>query len=164
MWLCASVAGIKGFNTLYFSNIMIDVYVNYLAVALAAVANMVLGYVWFGPLFGKRWSSMIGMKKEGMDMQKAKAGMWKGYILAFVGSLVMAFVLSYFLTFASFYTDYSGISAGLMVGFWSWIGFIAPVTSSSVLWEGKPWKLYFLTTAYYLVSALAMGCILALWM
>lgn len=29
--------------------------INYVAVVLAAVANMILGFVWFGPLFGKLW-------------------------------------------------------------------------------------------------------------
>jgi hypothetical protein len=145
-------------------NYMTDVYVNYLAVLLAAVTNMVLGYVWFGPLFGKTWMHLMGMTREKMDTQKAKTAMWRGYSLAFVGSVVMAYVLSHFLTFAIFYTDATGVPAGLMVGFWSWLGFVAPVTLSSVLWEGKPWKLWFLLNGYYLVSALIMGCILALWM
>ncbi|MBX4200934.1 DUF1761 domain-containing protein [Candidatus Parcubacteria bacterium] len=143
---------------------MIDVYVNYLAVVVAAVANMALGFVWYGPLFGKKWMSLMGKTSADIDAQKTKSPMWKGYAIAFAGSLVMAFVLSHFLTFASFYTDSSGIAAGLMVGFWSWLGFVAPVTLGSVLWEGKSWNLWILVNGYYLVSALIMGSILALWM
>jgi hypothetical protein len=57
----------------------------------------------------------------------------------------------------------SGMPAGLMCGFWNWLGFIAPVTLGTVLWEGKPWKLWALTNGYYLFSLLIMGVILAFW-
>ena len=87
----------------------------------------------------------------------------KLYLMAFVGSLVMAFVLSHALEFASDYLNTSGVSAGLQTGFWNWLGFIAPVTMGSVLWEGKSWKLWTLNNAYHLVNLLIMGVIIALW-
>ncbi len=142
---------------------MVQVVVNYWAILVAALANMVLGFVWYGPLFGKLWMSLMGMTKEHMDAAKAKGGMWKGYLLAFIGSLVMGYVLAHSLVFASAYLQAAGIGAGLMVGFWSWLGFIAPVTLGSVLWEGKSWKLWFLMNAYYLLALLIMGSVLALW-
>lgn len=49
-----------------------------------------------------------------------------------------------------------------MAGFWNWLGFIAPVTLGVVLWEGKPWKLWVLHNAYYLLALLVMGVILGL--
>ncbi len=142
---------------------MVQVYVNYLALVAAAVANMALGFVWFGPLFGKQWMAMMGMTPEKMDAAKNKDGMWKGYALAFLGSLLMAYVLQHSIVFAGSYLDVAGIEAGLVTGFWSWLGFIAPVTLGTVLWEGKSWKLWFLTNGYYLISVLIMGPILALW-
>lgn len=137
--------------------------VNYLAVLVAAVVNMVLGFLWFGPVFGKQWIKMMNFTQA--DIEKAKSkGMNKEYALATLGSLVMAYVLSHALVFASTYTQTSGVSAGVMVGFWNWLGFIAPVTLSSVLWEGKSWKLWGLTNAYYVVALIVMGVILAVWM
>ena len=50
-----------------------------------------------------------------------------------------------------------------VVGFWNWLGFVAPVTLGSVLWEGKSPKLWVLNNGYYLVSLIVMGVILALW-
>jgi hypothetical protein len=130
---------------------------------MAAIASMVLGFLWYGPIFGKMWMKMMGMKMA--DMKKAQAkGMTMQYGLMFVGSLVMAYVLAHALVFASAYTKTSGISAGLMVGMWNWLGFIAPVTLTSVLWEGKSWNLWLLNNGYYLVSLLTMGAILAMWM
>src|SRR5438309_1663754 len=107
---------------------MVSVYVNYGAIFVVAIVNMALGFVWYGPLFGKQWMSLMGMTKEKMDQAKAKGGMWKGYVLAFVGSLVMGYVVSHAITFAGAYLLINGLPAGLMTGFWSWLGFIAPVT------------------------------------
>ncbi len=136
--------------------------VNYLAILVSAIASMILGYIWYGPLFGKQWISLSGLSREQLDSQKAK-GRGKSYALMFVGSLVMAFVLSHTLIFAMDFLGTEGISAGLQTGFWNWLGFVAPVTLGSVLWDGKPWKLWVLNNAYNLLSLLVMGVILALW-
>ena len=136
--------------------------INYLAVFAAAVSSMILGFVWYGPLFGKPWMALMGMTPQKMEEAKAR-GMGKSYATMFVGSLVMSFVLAHSLEFASTYLHVSGVSAGLMAGFWSWLGFIAPVTLGSVLWEGKSWKLWFLNNGYYAVLLPLMGVILAVW-
>lgn len=136
--------------------------INYLAVLVAAISSMVVGSVWYGPLFGKQWMMLSGMTGEKMKAAKAK-GMGKSYGLMFVGSLVMAYVLAHSLVFASTYLDASGASAGVMTGFWNWLGFVAPVTLGTVLWDGKPWKLWVLNNAHYLISLVVMGVILAMW-
>ncbi len=141
---------------------MVQVPINYVAVLAAGIASMVLGYLWYGPLFGKQWMAMIGLSSQQLDSAK-KQGMAKLYALALVGSLVMAYVLAHSLVFASAYTATSGVPAGLMVGFWSWLGFVAPVTVGSVLWENKSWKLWVLNNGYYLLLLLIMGVILSLW-
>ena len=135
--------------------------INYLAVLLAAVANIVLGFLWYGPLFGKQWIAMMGFTKESMDEAKKK-GMAKSYALMALGSLIMSYVLAHSFIFASAYTQTPGAVGGLMVGFWSWLGFVAPVTLGTVLWEGKTWKLWILNSGYYFVGLLIMGVILSL--
>jgi hypothetical protein len=141
---------------------MPQVPINYLAVLVAAIASMVVGFLWYGPLFGKLWMKLSGKTKESMDEAKKK-GMTKAYVLMFVGSLVMAYVLANALVFASSYLQVSGVSAGLMSGFFNWLGFIAPVTLGMVLWEGKSWKLWVLHNGHELISLCIMGVILALW-
>ncbi len=136
--------------------------VNFLAVLVAALASMVLGFLWYGPLFGKPWMALMGFSKDSMDKAKAK-GMTMNYVLMAVGSLVMAYVLSHVTSFAMAYMQVSGYMAGLSSGFWTWLGFIAPVVMGAQLWEGKPWKLYPITAGYYLVSLMIMGAILASW-
>ena len=139
-----------------------EVPVNYLAVLVAAASSIVLGFLWYGPLFGKVWMAQMGITKESMSSVK-QGEMMKSYVLMTIGSLLMAYVLSHSLTFASTYTQTTGYLAGVMVAFWTWLGFVAPVTLSSVLWEKKSWKLWCINAGYYLVSLKIMGVILALW-
>ena len=133
--------------------------INYLAVLVAAVASMVIGMAWYSPfLFGKMWMQLSGITEAKIKEAKKK-GMAQSYVMAFVGSLVMSYVLAHFVQYAGA-TDVMG---GLMAGFWAWLGFIATVLLGSVLWEGKPVKLYVLNIAEYLVALLVMGAILAVW-
>jgi hypothetical protein len=136
--------------------------INYPAVLAAAVSSIVLGFLWYGPFFGKPWMKIVGLTKESMNQAKAK-GMTTTYLIMTLGSLLMAFVLAHDLEFASVYTQTTGISAGLMAAFWNWLGFIAPVLVGDQLWGGKPWKLFLINGGYYLTSMCIMGTLLALW-
>lgn len=136
--------------------------INYFAVLVAAILNIVLGFLWYGPLFGKQWMKLSGMSKEKIESMKKK-GMTKTYVMVLVSSFVMSYVLAHALVFASGYLKVYGLSAGIMSGFWNWIGFVAPVILGPVLWEGRPYKLWILNSSYYLVSLLLMGSILAVW-
>ena len=54
------------------------IYINFLAVLVAAVVHMSLGALWFSPLlFGKQWLSVSNVTPEMMAASKAKGGMWK---------------------------------------------------------------------------------------
>ncbi len=137
--------------------------VNFLAVLACGVVSMVIGSLWYGPLFGKPWMAMTGIKKPDVITPEIKKSMAKSYSLMFVGSLVMAFILSHILEFASVYTKTYGITAGVVCGLWTWLGFVAPATIGSVLWDGKPWKLWFINAGFFLIQLPVFGVILALW-
>jgi hypothetical protein len=136
--------------------------INYYAVLVVAIVNMILGFVWYGPLFGKTWASMMGYNEQTMSEAKAK-GMTKTYAIMAIGALVMSYVLAHAVVFAIAYTNITGVKGGLMGGFWNWLGFVAPVTLGTVLWDGKPWKLWAINAGYYLVVLLIGGMILATW-
>ena len=135
-----------------------EIAVNYMAVVACAIAAMVVGYVWYGPLFGKMWAHLSGISMEHMQQ-----GGSKSYAITFAGSLVMAYVLA--VTLGIFKLAFGGLelSMALQGGFWLWLGFFATTQLSVVLWEGKSWKLFFLNTSYSLVSVLTMSAIIASW-
>ena len=136
--------------------------INYWAVLVNVVLAMILGFLWYGPLFGKKWARLMGWSDE-QSAAKMKESQAMNYALTALGSLLLSFVLSHNLIFASAFLGSSGIPAGLMTGFWNWIGFVAPVTLGSVLWDGKPWMLWIINNAYWLAMMLLMGVVLALW-
>tara|TARA_Y100000310_G_C20701283_1_gene830146 strand:+ start:5927 stop:6328 length:402 start_codon:yes stop_codon:yes gene_type:complete len=130
---------------------------NIIALLVAAIVAQVLGMLWYGPVFGKKWLGFMGWSQKEAD-KRMKEGK-KNMLYAFIGSLVMAYVL------ASFIGNLGtvGFSAGAMIGFWIWLGFLATTQIGSVLWEGKPKGLYYLNTLYSLVNLAIMGGILAAW-
>ena len=130
---------------------------NYLAILVAAILGMVVGFVWYGPLFGKMWMKLSGFTQE--DMQKASGhNMNKTYALAFLSVLVTAWILSLMISEFSLST-----SGAMRLGFLVWLGFLVPTLASAVLWEGKKVKLFVLNAAERLVSLLAMSGLLGLW-
>lgn len=117
--------------------------VNWVAVILAAVVSMVVGFIWYGPLFGKAWMKLTGKKEMG-----DKKEMPKTYAIMFAASLVTAYVLSV-------------LGASFETAFWVWLGFQATLLLNGVLFEGKSWNLYFLNAGHQLVSLLAMAWVLS---
>ena len=134
---------------------MVTYIANYVAIIVAAIANMMVGYIWYSPMvFGKTWMKMMGKK----DMEK-KDSMPLMMGAGYVSSVVMAYVLAIFIHLNGANTPL----AGAMTAFWAWLGFVATVTLGGVLWEGKPVQLYVLNAAHHLVGMLAMGAVLAAW-
>ncbi|MCI0566406.1 DUF1761 domain-containing protein [bacterium] len=141
-----------------------EIDINYAAVLVSAIAAIIVGFIWYGPLFGKAWADMMGIKFGSPEEQKAmQKKAIPSYIASFIGAIIMAYVLSHSLTFASAYLNSEGVSAGLMAGFWNWLGFVAPITIGIVFWDNKPWKLWFINAGYWLVILLVMGAILGAW-
>jgi len=134
-----------------------EIAINYWAVLVAAVVNMAIGALWYGPVFGKMWMRLSGFTKESMkDMALSPVQAMAG---GFILSLVIAYVLGHFIGIVS----QLGFS-GYALGFWVWLGFAMPTASHGFLWEGKPFTLFVLNVAYLLVAYLAMGGILTAWM
>lgn len=125
--------------------------INYLALIIAAIIPMIVGFIWYGPLFGKQWMKLAGVTKK--DMEAKKSEMPKTYGIMLVASLVMAYVLSQFVTTG-------GAISGAMVGFWIWLGFVVTVKLTDVLFNGNPKQLFYIDISYRLVSLVLMGAVL----
>src|SRR5258708_6649139 len=132
--------------------------VSIVAIIGSGIASMIIGYVWYGPLFGKMWAQLQGWSMEDMKAKQSK-DMMKSYGIMFVGSLVLAAVLGMFARTVGALT----LSDGALVGFFAWLGFAAPLLLSSVLWEGKSYRLYVLNAGYNLVQFVIIGAIVTLW-
>ncbi|MDP3402949.1 MAG: DUF1761 domain-containing protein [bacterium] len=136
--------------------------INYWAVLVATAAAIILGTVWYGPLFGKQWKRIVGIS-IGEITPTVKRSMIKSYTIVALTTFVMGFVLAHALSFASEITQAEGVLASVTTAIWVWLGFMVPPTISSVLWEHRPWKYWFITSGYYLVSLVIMSVILTVW-
>lgn len=137
-----------------------NVQINYLAILISAVAAMVLGFLWYGPLlFEKPWMKLMGLTKE--SLQKAQKEMKKWYAVTFVLSLVTAYVLAHVMILSGYFYGYSPLSTGLTAAFWMWLGFIMPVQLMNEIFGGKKWKLFAINTGYQLAALVTMAVVLA---
>jgi Protein of unknown function (DUF1761) len=126
-------------------------------VLATGVASVVIGWAWFHPkVFGSAWMRMTMMTPEMMERGKKRMPLMA--IIGLIASMLIAWVMSYVGVLLGVY-DWFG---ALELGFWCWLGFVAPVMLGMVLWEQKPFKLYLITVGYWLVSFLVMALILVL--
>jgi len=135
--------------------------VNLWSVLVAAIATMILGFLWYSPLlFARPWMVAMGYDPEDkakMDEMRKSAG--KSYGIAFVASLVAAFILGKII-------DVTTVDSALYemkIDFAMWLGFVTTVQLTAKLFGNQPTKLYLINTGYQLVCYLAMGAILAVW-
>lgn len=137
---------------------MINLNTNWLAIIIAAVASMAVGFLWYSKiLFGNEWIELSGMKKG--DIDQSKKGMAKTYSISTLAAFVTAFVLKQFIDL--FYIV-SYIDA-LQLAFWIWFGFVATVMVTNVLYNKQSWKLFVINSGYQLASLMVMAVILSYW-
>ena len=134
---------------------MIDIW----PVLVSAVASMIIGSIWYGPLFGKTFTQAMEMdtltpEKRAMMTQ----GMWKSYVGQFIASLVMFSVLSWYIT-TSIHT---GVFGGVANAFGLWFGFVVPLSLGNALWGGKM-SMFWLTIGNMLLTLLVAGAIIGMW-
>ncbi len=136
--------------------------VNIWAVVVAAIASMVVGSIWYGPLFGKMFSELMGFNKLSPEQQaEMKKGMTKLYVVQFISSLVMFYVLACFISRIDL-GDISAVKGAVFTGLLAWLGFILTTQLGNALWGGKM-KLFWLGAGNSLVTVVVGALILGLW-
>jgi hypothetical protein len=136
-------------------------HLNLLAVLVAAISTMIVGFIWYSPVFfAKPWMREMGYdpddKAKIQQMQKSAGPAYAG---SFVASLISAFVLA--LVFH--WMRVGSLHAGLGAAFHVWLGFVATVQFTDMLFQKKSMKLFAINAGFQLVCYLAMGAILAAW-
>ncbi|MDP1678112.1 MAG: DUF1761 domain-containing protein [Bacteroidota bacterium] len=133
-----------------------ELQINSFAVIVAAILNMVVGAIWYGPmLFAKQWMAVNNINPEEMK----NVNPMPMYAQSIVVTIVSYWVLAMAITITNAVT----VSGGMSVAFWLWIGFIAPVQYTANLFSSKKILAFFLDTGYQLVTMLIAGGLLAVW-
>jgi len=133
---------------------MLTFELNWLAILVSVVANMIIGAVWYG-VFAQPWMDGIGKTREDIEANQS----FVPYLIAILNSFLMAFVLANVLV----WTGVTGIGGGLLVALLMWLGFNGFSFASNHAFEGRSFKLWLINSGTYLVGLLVMGLILSVW-
>jgi len=131
--------------------------VNYLAVIVTAVAGFLIGWLWYGVLFGKTWMAEMKITPEAADA--AKKGMAKFFAGGFVMTLVSTFALAWILRGHGTATALAGAEWGAMLG----LLLVGARFANSGVWECRSLKLTTINVAHEVVMFAVQGAILAVW-
>ncbi len=130
--------------------------INYLAVIIAALSAFFVGWLWYGPLFGKLWMKLNGFTEEGL--KEGGMSMPLMMLINYVATALAAFALALLLS-----GHENSMSMGILAGILITIFWIGTNRLNDVLYERKPFKLYLINVGYNLVIYAIMGAILGVW-
>jgi hypothetical protein len=134
---------------------------NWVAILVAAISTMVVGFLWYSPLlFAKPWMREMGYDpndKTKTDEMKKSAGP------AYAGSLAASFLSAFTLALILHGLGAKDVPFGIMASFHIWLGFVATVQFTGALFMKQSMKLFAINTGYQLVCYLVMGSILTVW-
>ena len=124
---------------------------NWLAIIIAAVANMVIGTLWYGTwAFGKSWIKLSGHNMgEGIAMGPL-------YGMTALAALVQAITMAWFVS----QTGANSGAAGAIIGLYVGLGCVATAMFAEVLFAGRHPRLYAITAGYSVVAAIVQGAII----
>ena len=130
--------------------------VNWIAILVAGLVPMIVGALWYGPLFGKRWLALTGFTEAELtkDFNPLKT-----YGVSFLFALVTAWVLAQLLAASGG----GGVWAAVHVTLLAVVGFVAPLGHQSVAFERRKSGLVGLNVAYNLVAIGGQAVVIALW-
>jgi hypothetical protein len=136
--------------------------INYWAVLVCGVLSMVTGAIWYGPLFGKKWTEIVGATNQDLETRKKmqkEAGPL--YIAQFVLSLLQLFILANFIFFVGL-SEYS-LGTALFI----WLGFVMPTIAGSAMWNNDSskikWARFLIQSGYQLLCFVIFGFVLGVW-
>lgn len=135
--------------------------INYLAILVGSVLAMVVGGVWYGPLFGEKWMEVIGAtaldRKQREEMQK---GATKLYLVQFVLTLFQVLVLAHLINDTQ---TVGGVARAL----WIWAAFVVPTLAGTAMWNNDSariaWTRFLIQSGYQLVIFTIFGLLLQYW-
>jgi hypothetical protein len=126
--------------------------VNWLAVIVAAVVGIIVGFVWYAPqVFGGRWARASGIELPQPGQVQP---------ITYVGAIVTAAVTAYVLAVIIRGLGAASLTDGAIVGVVVWLGFVATWLASGVFFERRSTEWWAINAGQAIVSLVIMGAII----
>lgn len=129
--------------------------VNWPAILVATLLQMVLGAAWFG-VFAKPW---MREAHPGKTREELGQGSKWPYAVAAVAALVSAYVLAVLLGS----TGTTGLMPALLLATVTWLGFTGVPMATTYAFGGRSGNLLSIDAGHHLARFLVAGATLALW-
>jgi hypothetical protein len=129
---------------------------NWAAVAVAGVADWILGAVWF-TVFANQWMAGLRMPADEMQAYRTHPNYWP-YLVALVCSILIAYAIARLLAVAETHTLFRGISVGILVGLAA-----AAAMVTEMLFEVRASSFVLISAAYPFLGCILMGVIVGAW-
>lgn len=130
--------------------------INHLAVLVSVVWMFVLGFLWYGPIFGEPWMEMSGLTLEGIEADPPGAGVWISNLFS---SIVPIYVLAWIFVRMNVNSLVSGLTSGLII---SAAFSLLPVITGG-LFAKDPYALAWIEGGFQVAGWTVAGAILGAW-
>ncbi len=130
--------------------------INHAAVWVSVVLLTVLGFLWYGPLFGDPWMAMVGLDKATVEANPPGAGAWITNIIATVAPV---YTLAWLFTGLHVESALRGAGIGFLIAF----SFVFLTNMTSDMFAQNPYALSWITGGFTLVAMALAGLILGAW-
>lgn len=124
----------------------------WLAVVVAAASAFVLGWLWYGPLFGTAWQAETGMTEEKMQTGNMPVIFGGSFVLNVIAAACLAALIG------PRPTMMQAVSVSLVVG----LGLVATAYGNTYLFAQKSTRLMAIDGGYMAMRILLMGVVIAL--
>lgn len=137
-----------------------EIEINIWKVLISVVVSLIIGSIWYGPLFGKKWMEIIGVDPNSMSDEKKKEMQKKAMPLYLVQALLTFFQVYVLAYYIAGWTEASGVENAL----WIWGAFIVPTLAGASMWTNDSrkiaWSRFLIQSGYQLVIFIIFGLIL----
>ena len=130
--------------------------INHLAILVSVVLLTVLGFLWYGPLFGDSWMEMVGLDRATVEANPPGAKVW---ITNLVATVLPLYALAWLFTKINVSSALQGAGIGLMIGF----AFVLLSDMTSNMFAQRPYELSWITGGFSAVSLAIAGAVLGAW-
>lgn len=130
--------------------------INHFAVWACVVLSFIIGFIWYGSLFGDAWMGMIGLDRATIEANPPGIGVW---ITNLISSLIPIYVLAWLFTKLDVRSGIRGAALGFLIAFS--FNFLSRMTSD--MFAQAPYALSWITGGYDMVLLTISGFILGTW-
>ncbi len=132
--------------------------INFLALAVAAIASFALGSVWYSPvLFGKSWQKSLDFTEEYLKKGNMAVIFGSSFILILMMNFGLAVILQGHA--GQNVTIFSGAFYGFLIGLF----FIATSIGINMLYQRKSFTLWAIDAGYQIMYLTLSGAIMGAW-